>query len=314
MLTDDNDQTQIVNGRSFWQYQHFFHHLFLHILISLVLVLGTIVWLFYSASLWEGALFPGMRKIDPIQRDLVIVQAKVEQIQQSIQQLHDKGADIETLKGQISSLQQAVLALEKEKPSNPSSFEPGIVEKSPLSADLKEHWQKAKICLQTGEPCTETLTDFKSKLPNNPLLQESLNKVFSSAHRSVKTLELLQGDLEKIYQTFKDSAAGQEVVTVAQPVSWGQALWRYFSTWIQVRRLDTPSATEQVSVVALLEQALNALKKGSLQAAIDHLQALNHLDSIKLWLAEAHLRQQRDQAAEEFGKIFNLSLREEKPL
>ncbi len=309
LVVDEQNQPSTEGNKKFWQYQHFFHHLFVNFLISITLVLGTIVWLFFTASLWENALFPGMRKIDPLQRDLAIVQAKVEQIQHSVQQMNEKGAEIETLKGQITALQQAVVSLEKVKMSSqPVSSDAGaLLEKDPQN--LRGLWQKAKTCLQGSDICEMALTEFKSKLPASALLEQTLKPLLISAQTSVKTVSMLQDDLEKIYQNLKQSDF-QETVAVKKSHSWGQSLWHYFSKWVQIRRLDAPEATETVLVVSVIEQALQEWKKNQWLAAMERLQPLSHLPSLKKWLEEARPRQQREQALLDFDKSLGVVMME----
>lgn len=95
-------------------------------MISFALTTIAIAFLAYSLPIWENILFPGLHKIDPLQRDLTILEAKFEHLNQSLQNSQDKSTDIESLKDQISSLQQTVDSLVKEssKPLSGALIEP----------------------------------------------------------------------------------------------------------------------------------------------------------------------------------------------
>jgi DNA repair exonuclease SbcCD ATPase subunit len=286
--------------KKFWQQDTFFSHLILPSIVSFVLIILALTFLIFSLPLWENALFPGIQKIDPLQRDLTILQAKVEQLTHSIQNIQDKGLEIEALKGQLSALQQTVTVLEKNTPTPASSaIQPANESSSPQNfADFKPLWEKLQKSLQLGEACVEELNQLKSKIPSS--LENTLQPLVTFTESPAKPLSVLQTELEKIYQELKSSPNAEELVVVSQPNSWWHTIWDYLSKWIHIRTLNKKTA--QVSLLTAVEKALESLRKNQLASAIDYLQSIHSVEGIRAWLEDATRRQQCDQVIADFDK------------
>jgi hypothetical protein len=286
--------------KKFWQPRVFFYHLILHSVGSFTFIVIAITFLFFSIPLWENTLFPGLQKIDPLQRDVTILQEKVEQLTQNIQNIHDKGAEIETLKGQVLALHQMVTALEKEPLKTPSSAtQPASdVNLSQSLGDLKPLWEKLQKQLNLGEPCLEEFNQLKSKIPS--VLESPLQTLTTFVETPAKSLSTLQTELEKIYQDIKSSPLSQEIVAVSQPNSWWHSVWDYLSKWIHIKALD--KKTSQVSLLTAVEKALEFLKKNQLTSAIEYLQSISSIEGIRNWLTDAERRQHCDQVIADFDK------------
>ena len=295
----------------FWQHSHCFRQFLVQSAVSFFLILCTLGCVFYSSFWWENSLFPGLRKIDPLQRDLTIVQAKVDQLDQTVHHITDRGAEIDTLKGQIVSLQQALTTLERatEKDSAKSSAVQtqtgNDAAVSQIPHELKTAWDQIKTHLQQGDVCTDALTDFKTKLSLNASLNEQLQKVEGFAKTPAKSMAFLRDQLENIYQTVKASPLAGEKVTIPESQSWLAGAWKYLSQWIHVRPLENKDEKgEQVSVTAAIEKALQALKNNQLPQTIEYLKSLPPIETVNEWLSQAEQRQLCDRIINEMDKIL----------
>ena len=298
-----------------WQNNPFFRQLLVHAALSFLLILCTLACVFYSSSLWENSLFPSLRKIDPLQRDLTIVQAKVDQLDQTVHRITDHGAEIDTLKNQLIILQQALTTLEKatlEKEGVKSSAIQTVNDAatSHIPHELKASWDQLKTHLQQGDVCTDALADFKTKLLPNAVLDEQLQKIEGFAQTPAKSMTFLHEQLDKIYQTVKASPLASEKVTIHESQSWLAGAWKYLSQWIHIRALENKGENknenkgEQVSVAAAIEKALQALKNNQLTQAIEYLKSLPPIESVNEWLSQAERRQLCDKSISEMDKIL----------
>ena len=289
--------------KKFWQQEAFFFHLVIHSVVSFTLITVAITFLAYSLPFWENIFFPGLQKIDPLQRDLTILQAKVDHFAQSLQNIQDKSTDMETLKGQLSVLQQKVTVLERDY-SKPSSANPQPVSGSDSSQsfiDLKPSWEKLQNLLQSGEACTEEFNQLKSKIPSS--IEKALQTLLPFTESPAKSLFSLQTELEKIHQEIKSSPIAEELVVISQPPRWWHIIWDYLSQWIHISALSNQAS--QVSLLTAVERALESLRTDQLTTAINYLQSIQSVEAIKSWLADAKRRQQCDQDTANLGKEIN---------
>ncbi|RZI46525.1 hypothetical protein [Candidatus Finniella inopinata] len=293
----------------FWQKRCFFYQLLMQGTVSLFLIFCTVAIVFCTSFWWENALFPGLRKIDPLQRDLTIVQAKVDQVDQTIQRMNDRGAEIDMLKNQLITLQQAIAALEKEgvKPSTTQAQVAGERSLPEVSYELKGMWDQFKNRLQQGEVCIELFTEFKTKLPSNVSMPEHIQKLEGFAQTPAKSMVFLRDQLEKIYQTIKASPLASEKVTIPEHHGWLAAVWKYLSKWIKVQPLDNKG--EQVSVTAALEKAVKAMENNQLARTIEFLKSLPSEESVGEWLNQAEQRQRCEIVINEVGKLVGQTVK-----
>ena len=304
-----NKEPLLKKPEKFWKKRCFFYQLLLQGMVSLFLIFCTVAIVFSTSFWWENALFPGLRKIDPLQRDLTIVQAKVDQVDQTIQRINDRGAEIDMLKNQIISLQQAIAALEKEGVKS-STTQAKVAGESSLSVvfhELKVTWDQLKNRLQQGEVCSELFTEFKTKLPSNVSMPEHIQKLEGFAQTPPKSLVFLREQLEKIYQTIKTSPIASEKVTIPEQHGWLAVVWQYLSKWIKIQSLDNKG--EQVSVTAVLEKALKFMANNQLAQTVEYLKSLPFEESIAEWLNQADQRQRCEVIITEVDKLVGQTVK-----
>ena len=273
----------------FWQHDCI-RQLLSQIAVSFFLILCTFGGVFYSSSLWENSLFPGLQKIDPLQRDLTILQAKVDQLTQTVNSITDRGTEIEALKTHLLTLQNALAIIEKGG-TKTAEIQPQMGSEliiSQISLEFKSTWEQLKTRLQQGEVCTDVLGEFKNKLPANCGLEAQLPRIEGFSQTPAKPMTFLYEQLDKIYQTVKVSPLANEKVMVPDTQSWWAVIWKYLSKWIQIRSLENKG--EQVSVTAAFEKALQALKNNQLNHTIECLKSLPSIEAVQEWLSQAEQR------------------------
>jgi hypothetical protein len=272
--------------------------------VSFVLILCALGCVVYSSFWWESSLFPALRKIDPLQRDLTILQAKVDQLDQTVHGITERGAEIDALKNQITTLQQTLATLGKEsvKSSETQTQPEDERNDSLVSQEVKEAWEKLRTQLQQGEVCTDLFTEFKTKLSSKTSLDKPLQRIEEFSQKPAKSMVFLQNQLNEIYQIVKTSDLADEKVTIPESQGWWAVAWKFLSQWIHIRPLENKD--KLISVTTAFEKALQALKNNQLDQTIAYLKNLPSIETVNEWLTQAEQRQLCDRIISDVDKFL----------
>jgi len=308
-----NKKSYLTSGRKNFGGGFSFCQMFSSLIISLLVTIVALGVVFFSSSWWSKHLLPDLQRIDTIQQDMAVIQARFDQVTEGVNKsFSDTSQMIEDLQKKINDLQKSLEELKNHQGQTALDHN----NSHNLGANSKEVkysvWFEAKNHFKMGEVCQHLMKDLGDQFAAIPLLQQYLLEVVKFSESPAKTMDFLVGEFKDIAEKIGKGSMAQSPVVVSVDENWLKKSWNKISDslskWIRIKPLlEKP---EKMSMADSLDLISKKMEEGNLVEAIKIVEQINsdklpNHGQVENWLELARARLANDLLVAKIDEIIS---------
>lgn len=302
-LTRKKEEVSKKSKESFWHYKHFFHNLITNALVTIVFLCTLIVCLLHFGSEIEKFIFPSVKKIEMLEKEMAVLTLKIDELGRQVQSQKDQLSEVGNLKSQVAtfgemlntyskSLVELIERFEKFKHSTPEGE----------MNFLKEGFGQLQQRIDKGEPFSDILHGLISKVGSDKMAIETIHQLTVYAGTPTKTSSALAQELKSIFDHLKVRKEESQSETVGDKGVWDRFLSKVHNL-VNIKRVGEEKRQEVSrqdldNISAKVEEIIKKLNQQDLPHAIESARILagQYRGLFSSWLQDAETRKSLEEA------------------
>jgi hypothetical protein len=303
-LSEKNQEAQKKSRESFWKRKHFFFNLILNFFVTFVLLAVILAWLPYFGPRIETVLFPSVKRIDLLQKEMTVLVAKLDELSHQVQSHKEQLSDLTNIKSQVvvfgetlntysNSLNDLTDRFEKFKHNTPQ----GQIN------FLKDGLSQLQQRIDKGEAFSDILHGLISKVGSDKLAIDTIHQLTVYANAPTKTASVLAADLQTVCDHLKVVKEESKSVTSENKGLWSRFVSKFYDL-IHIRKLGDEEKKPEVTQLDLdnisstVKEIIMNLSQQNLSRALESGRVLagRYKGIFSLWLQDLETRKSLEDA------------------
>lgn len=303
-LNEKKEGTAKKSKDVFWRYKHFFHHLVTNVLVTIVLLGVLISWLPHFSPEIEKFVFPSVKQIEALKKEITVLIVKVEELGKQVQSQKEQLSDVGNLKSQVATFGETLNSYSKSLTELTERFDK-FKHSTPQGQlnFLKEGIKELQQRVDKGEAFSDVLHTLISKVGSDKLAIDTIHQLTVYGNSPTKTPSMLAEELQSICDHLKVSKEEHKPVAVENKGMWDRFVSKIYDL-VHIKKLGEEEKRQEVSqqdlddITSKSGEIIKALKKQDLPKAIEAVRILagQYKGLFSSWLQEAEKRKSLEEA------------------
>ena len=302
-LTQKKEEVSKKSKESFWHYKHFFHNLITNALVTIFLLCTLIACLPHFGSEIEKFIFPSVKKIEMIQKEMTVLTVKIDELGRQVQSQKDQLSEVGNLKSQVATFGEMLNTYSKSFVELTERFEK-FRHSTPEGEMnfLEEGFDQLQQRIDKGEPFSDILHGLISKVGSDKMAIETIHQLTVYAGTPTKTSSVLAQELQSIFDRLKVRKEESQSETVADRGLWDRFISKVYGL-VHIKRVEEEKRQEVSrqdldNISAKVEEIIKKLNQQDLPHAIESARVLagQYNGLFSSWLQDAETRKGLEKA------------------
>ncbi|NBT85436.1 MAG: hypothetical protein EBT45_02890 [Alphaproteobacteria bacterium] len=302
-LTQKKEEVSKKSKESFWHYKHFFHNLITNALVTIFLLCTLIACLPHFGSEIEKFIFPSVKKIEMIQKEMTVLTVKIDELGRQVQSQKDQLSEVGNLKSQVATFGEMLNTYSKSLVELTERFEK-FRHSTPEGEMnfLEEGFDQLQQRIDKGEPFSDILHGLISKVGSDKMAIETIHQLTVYAGTPTKTSSVLAQELQSIFDRLKVRKEESQSETVADRGLWDRFISKVYGL-VHIKRVEEEKRQEVSrqdldNISAKVEEIIKKLNQQDLPHAIESARVLagQYNGLFSSWLQDAETRKGLEKA------------------